>query len=389
MSRYHSYLASASAIIKTYQGAEPFVHFGRKFFAGNKKFGSRDRKIIAAICYSYFRAFHLFRDEPLEQRILNSVFLCETAANAFLLELDPVLHEKIELPVREKIKFLEKDIEAIFPGISELSDSLNKEEFAYSFLSQPLLYLRLRPGREKAVFKKLNDAQLPFDQPANDCIALQNATSLDTILKINREVVVQDFNSQRVFNFLTDECSLPGREGKIKAWDCCAASGGKSILLYDRTGGKVELTVSDIRKNILHNLQERLHAAGVAVYKTLVADLVKEKPGDIDDLFDLVICDVPCTGSGTWSRTPEQLAFFKTYKIADYAKKQITIADNAQELVKEGGLFFYITCSVFQKENEEIVAALQKTHVLQLLHQQYFEGYDMQADTLFVAVFRK
>ncbi len=372
-------------MLNGYDGTEPFVHFSRKFFAANKKYGSRDRKSIAALCYSYFRTFHLFKNEPLDQSVLYAVFLCEPAHSDFLRELHPSLHENITLSTEDKLKLLGRTYESIFPDLSEISVTLNKADFAISFLRQPLLYLRIRPGKQQQVINKLTENELPFEQIATDCVALKNATSMETILKINREVVVQDFSSQRVFDFLAKE---PGsREQKrISAWDCCAASGGKSILLYDRTAGMVQLTVSDIRKSILHNLQERLQAAGVPIYKALVADLMKGAPAEVEERFDIVVCDAPCTGSGTWSRTPEQMAFFKTGKIVEYAARQLSIAGNAVSLLKNGGMFFYITCSVFAKENEEVVSKLQEQHSLKLLHQQYHEGYQMQADTLFVAV---
>ncbi len=385
MSRYHSYLSSAADMLNRYTGAEPFVHFSRKFFAANKKFGSRDRKAIAALCYGYFRSFHLFPAESLENRILYSVFLCETEPGDLLATLSSGLNENIHLPLPAKLALLGKDHKALLPQFSELSNLLNKDALTYSLLRQPLLYLRVRPGKQQSVINKLNQAQLPFTQLKEDCLSLKNATSLDTILKINREVVVQDYNSQRVFDYLVNQHSGVVKEGGMRAWDCCAASGGKSILLYDRTASKVQLTVSDIRKSILHNLQERLQAAGVPIYKAFMADLVQGLP-DVADKFDLVICDVPCTGSGTWSRTPEQLAFFKTNMIEEYSAKQIAIAGNATALLKKGGLFFYITCSVFEKENEQIVTKLRELHSMKLLHQQYYEGYHMQADTLFVAV---
>ncbi|MFN2440108.1 MAG: Fmu (Sun) domain-containing protein, partial [Chitinophagaceae bacterium] len=103
--------------------------------------------------------------------------------------------------------------------------------------------------------------------------------------------------------------------------------------------------------------------------------------------FDLIICDAPCTGSGTWSRTPEQLYFFKEEKIEYYAGLQKKIAVNAIKALKKGGHLLYITCSVFKKENENIVEYLQQNTSLQLKSMRYFKGYDKQADTLFTALF--
>ena len=55
---------------------------------------------------------------------------------------------------------------------------------------------------------------------------------------------------------------------------------------------------------------------------------------------------------------------------------------------KNGGLFFYITCSVFKTENEDVATALIQKFHLQLLQMEYLKGYERQADTMFVAVFK-
>ena len=53
------------------------------------------------------------------------------------------------------------------------------------------------------------------------------------------------------------------------------------------------------------------------------------------------------------------------------------------------GLFFYITCSVFKKENEDVANYLKEKFHLQLLHMELLKGYDKKADCMFVAVFKK
>jgi 16S rRNA (cytosine967-C5)-methyltransferase len=389
MSRYYSYLSSAVVIVQNYKGAEPFVYFIKKHFALHKKFGSKDRKMVSALCYHYFRTAHLLKDETTEQQIVKAIFLCEQKTHPLLAEMYPQLDEKMEWSVEDKFAFLNLEISAVFPFSRSLSAETDHEKFARSFLRQPLLYLRLRPGKKNEVLKKLNDADILFDVTSDNCVTLKNATSLDKVIRINKEAVVQDINSQKVFDLPENIFLVSSKEKKLRVWDCCAASGGKSILMHDKLKGNIQLTVSDIRKNILHNLQQRLQEAQVPVYKTFAADLVFGPPAEKEDRYDVIICDVPCTGSGTWSRTPEQLAFFKPESINEYAQKQQAIAGNAQLLLRPGGLLFYVTCSVFKKENEDNVAFLQKKYSLQLLQSQYYKGCEMQADTLFAAVFTK
>ncbi len=76
VSRYHSYLNSATAILKQYGGDEPFASFLRKHFAANKKYGSKDRKQISHLCYCFFRLGKMAMDLPTSERILLGLFLC-------------------------------------------------------------------------------------------------------------------------------------------------------------------------------------------------------------------------------------------------------------------------------------------------------------------------
>lgn len=388
MSRYHSYISSAVIILGEYKGTEPFVHFSKKYFAGHKKYGSRDRKMITHLCYCYFRCFHLFKNMDTKEAVVHALFLCEENNHPLLEDIVPALNEKITLPVKEKLAFLELVEKDIFPFFPSLGAAVNNDEFCLSFLRQPLLFLRVRPGKNKQVFSKLTSHNIHYSLPDDDCIALVNATGIQDILQINREVVVQDRISQQVFGPAIKKGLFSAIAPKPQVWDCCAASGGKSILLYDKLKGQIKLTVSDIRKSILHNLQQRMNDAGIPVYRSFIADISSSIPREMDGPMDIIICDAPCTGSGTWSRTPEQLAFFTEGKIEEYAVLQKNIARNASAHLKNEGLFFYITCSVFKKENEEVVETLQKETALKLLHAQYLPGYHEQADTMFVAVFK-
>ncbi len=230
----------------------------------------------------------------------------------------------------EKLHLLnaEKEVEQLFPFASELSEEIDQKQFAISFLLQPLLYLRIRPGNKDKVLNKLRQAQINFDEVSADCIALANSSKTDEVLELNREAVVQDVNSQSVLDLLPTTLR---EHKKIEAWDCCAASGGKSILLHDRFPG-VSLTVSDVRETILRNLKKRFEQAGIRNYRSFTFDLAHSPLTLPHPPFDLVICDAPCSGSGTWSRTPEQLRFFKKEKIEQYAQLQKSIALNAASL---------------------------------------------------------
>ena len=382
--RYHSYLNTAKKIIELYKGEIPFAVFIKKYFATNKKYGSKDRKQIATFCYNFYRLGKAIPDMPVSEKIIAAAFLCEHTYNDFLHFHKPEWNEIISKSVAEKIKILGFDVEAVFPWADELSAGIDFEPFCKSFFDQPDLFLRVRPGKKDLVLKKLEDAGFHFEILNDDCIALPNSTKVDTILEIDNEVIVQDRNSQRVLNYL----KVSGIKNSVSVWDCCAASGGKSILAYDILNGKIELTVSDIRESILSNLKKRFATAGIKNYKSIIADLSNPVAQPSTFNFQLIICDVPCTGSGTWSRTPEQLHFFKQKMIDVYVDKQQQIVSNVIPYLQTGGLFIYITCSVFKKENEEMVTYIKEKFHLQLLQMELLKGYDKKADSMFTAVFK-
>jgi 16S rRNA (cytosine967-C5)-methyltransferase len=388
MSRYYSYLNSAKEILAKYSGGEPFAAFLKNFFGGNKKYGSKDRKQIAHLCYCYFRLGKTCIELPAEERILSALFLCSAEPDDILEHLRPEWNNHINAAIHEKLSLLNKScsIENLFPFAEELSDGINRTEFLLSHLKQPDVFLRLRPGKEEIVKQKLKKDGIDFEIISSSCLALPNASKIDKAIQLDKEAVVQDLSSQKTGDLL--KYSILNPKSKISIWDCCAASGGKSIMLYDLYPN-IKLTVSDIRESILANLKKRFNEAGITNYKSYLKDITDSILTIDQSPFDLILADVPCSGSGTWSRTPEQLYYFKKEKIDEYVSLQKRIVSNIISHIKPQGYLLYITCSVFKKENEEIIEFLQQNSRLQLIKMEVLKGYDQKADTMFAALLQK
>jgi 16S rRNA (cytosine967-C5)-methyltransferase len=382
--RSHSYINTAQNILAQYDGVHPFANWLKVFFKGQKKFGSKDRREIGNLCYSYFRLGKAFRDRSIEEQLLIGLFLSGSGSSFILNELRPDWNERIGQTIKEKLAYLnaQDEFEAVFPFGEYLGGEIDKNAFAFSFFIQPSLFLRIRPGKQGSVIKKLREASIYFKLISDDCIEIENGTKIEELLAIDKDVVIQDDSSQRVIEPLKNVISP---DDLIESWDCCAASGGKSILLKDAFP-KAYLTVSDIRASILHNLRNRFQRAGIMHYQHMVADLTQSRFA-LDRTFDVILCDAPCTGSGTWSRTPEQLFYFDAEKISYYASLQKRIAETASWFLKKGGYFLYSTCSVFQQENEEVVNFIETTTQLKLVEAKYIKGYHHRADTLYAALF--
>ncbi len=383
MSRFQSYLLSAANIIEQYHGQEPFASMLRSYFSANPKFGSRDRKAIGHLCYCYFRLGKAAMSLSTEDRILLGLFCCTTTSGGLLEHLKPEWDTRATLlPVQKMELAGVSTAEQVFPWTNRVSSGLKLEPFIDSFFVQPDLFIRVRPGYLSKVIDGLEAAGITFQQKGN-CIALPNGTRTEELFAINREIVIQDASSQQTGSVVAATVPLTGK----KIWDCCAASGGKSLMLYDQEPS-VQLTVSDIRESILVNLKKRFREAGIQRYHSFSWNLARG-PLTTSEKFDLLLADVPCSGSGTWARTPEQLFYFDPTAIDTYSALQYSIVTNALPALAAGGMLVYITCSVFEDENEKQVQRIASDHGLNLVQQQLIQGAMDRADSMFIAILQK
>ncbi|SEV97220.1 16S rRNA (cytosine967-C5)-methyltransferase [Chitinophaga sp. YR573] len=380
MTRWENYLSTAEEIILVYDGEVPLHHFLKGFFKQRPYMGSRDRRWVSQLVYHYYRLGHLWKDErAVPERILKGTFLCESENNELLQFFRPEWNEKIILSLAEKLSILsfDGDVKDIFPLLSLLSEDIDATKFAYSFFTQPYLFIRTRNKKQAAIIKLLEAANITFTAVSNESIALLNSTKIDTIITDKSWYEIQDLSSQKVGDL------FHAKAGETW-WDCCAASGGKSIMLMDKEPG-VKLLVSDVRSSILQNLHQRFKEANIRSYEDVILDLTSPVTNSpvATRKFDQIILDAPCTGSGTWGRSPENLYYFDEESIATYQDLQKRIAENVVQLLKPGGSLIYITCSVFKKENEEVVQYIEEKTGLKKEEGGVIKGYDEKADSMF------
>jgi 16S rRNA (cytosine967-C5)-methyltransferase len=151
--------------------------------------------------------------------------------------------------------------------------------------------------------------------------------------------------------------ALPKVEGRAaRIWDCCAAPGGKTLMLALRTQG-AELLATDVSNKRLSQMQARLRRFPYASHtRTEVADAAKLDSGR--GLFDLILCDVPCSGTGTLARNPEIRLRLQPEELTRQAERQRAILGAALKRLAPGGRLVYSTCSLEPEENEQVVAAV-------------------------------
>jgi 16S rRNA (cytosine967-C5)-methyltransferase len=381
--RVEHQLRAFEQIFKSYDGALPLHRFLFTYFKRNKQMGSSDRRWASRYIYSFFRLGKALIKEERALRLAIADFLCNSTSSLVIESLLPELKQHIELSVFEKLELIKSNYPAfeltdVFSFHEELSESIDKPAFLSSFFTQPDLFIRVTGGHLKTIAEVLNKEGIVAEEIGDNTLVVANGTKLDQILTGQQHYQVQDLSSQQTGSFFQPQVW-------DKWWDCCAASGGKSLLLHDLEP-KIELLVSDVRENSLNNLDERFREAGLKKYQKKVLDLLQNNAQDLHDYeFDGIIVDAPCSGSGTWGRTPEMLYYFEQHKISYFSKLQQSIASNVVKYLKEGKPLIYITCSVFKQENEDVIAYLLENLPLKLEKMELIKGYTHKADTMFVA----
>jgi 16S rRNA (cytosine967-C5)-methyltransferase len=393
--KYDNQLRYAIQIIETFNGKMPLHNWLKDFFKQHKQMGSKDRKQASEMVYCFYRLGHAIKKSSVTERILTGMFLCNHSSNEILQYFKPLWNEQIGLTLREKISVISEHaefkeanwLEKIFPWPDQVSDGIDHISFCSSFLQQQDLFIRLRPGFESEVKKKLDRHSVSYREINSSCLAFANTTKLDELIAFNKEAVIQDLNSQKTDSFFETPYHLSSSE-TIKAWDCCAGSGGKSIMLHDLYP-EINITVSDIRESILLNLKKRFKEAGIKKYRTFTADLgsLQAITSAQKSSYDLIIADVPCSGSGTWGRNPDAVYFFDIKEVERYQSMQKKIISNIVPHLKKGALLVYITCSVFKKENEEMADFIRQNFNLRAERTELLKGYDQKADSLFISSF--
>lgn len=370
-------------IFNNYDGVLPLHRFLFTYFKQNKQMGSSDRRWATRYIYSFFRLGKALLNEKQTLRLAIADFLSNRTSSLIIEDQLPDFKTLIELDIKDKIdlvksRFNEFILADVFSFTNTLSEGIAEEVFYESYFTQPDLFLRVRPEDAEQLIDTFNQQQINVLALTDTTLALPNGTKLDNILADHKHYQVQDLSSQ-----------LTGNYFKPKAWDywwdCCAASGGKSLLLH-ALEPKVQLLVSDVRENSLNNLEERFQEAGLKKYQKKVLDLLQNNDPDLHHYeFDGIILDAPCSGSGTWGRTPEMLYYFDQHKIEYFSKLQKAIAANVIKYLKADKPLIYITCSVFEQENEAVISWLLENHPLKLETMEAIKGYANKADTMFVA----
>ena len=230
-----------------------------------------------------------------------------------------------------------------------LLDDTGRDRLITAFQTPPPTWLRVRPADRETVLAALRgQGAEPTAHPTiPSAVAVARGINLRALPRsVRGQVDIQDLASQ-VAGLVC------GPRAGEKWWDACCGSGGKTLHLAELGGPSCGILATDIRPTILEGLARRLEEARTRNVKSAAWNGATQPPPA--DLFDGILLDAPCSGTGTWHRNPDARWRITRETVEHLAELQATLLRACATRVKPGGVLIYATCSVTRMENEDIV----------------------------------
>ncbi len=422
-----------NAVMNENRPADRALHY---VFKKNRKFGSRDRRLIAESIFAVFRWLGWLRnlaeagiipDELnqkttrlflvgawcIEKNVAPEIFAAAVKA------IDKSINHKNIWFLDDPQKRLQSLIEQlnIGDGAARQSDQLQLlpawacsecpqltkmswREFQTAFQSRPPIFIRHQgnPKNQNAIIKWLESQNATFHslpKPFKAIAIDECGTSLyESPLFKAGAFEVQDAASQIIGIVCAPK---PGE----RWWDCCAGAGGKTMQLADMMKNSGLVLASDIRERKLKDAKLRARRAQFSNVSCKPWNGSKI-PGR-EQSFDGVLVDAPCTCSGTWRRNPDGRWTTTQKDVQEMHDIQLQLLESAKKAVRPGGALVYATCSIFPKENQNVINEFLKNNPdfqaepfpHPLTNEQVENGtlqiwhWQMDSDSLFVAKMRR
>lgn len=189
---------------------------------------------------------------------------------------------------------------------------------------------------------------------AEDAWRVSNAPSLVRDLAAEGKIYLQDEASQLVAQTVDLQ---PGE----RALDLCAAPGGKTTLIAQRAGNSALIVASDRSPKRLDTVIKISASQHLTSIKSVLLDAAQPLPFE-NNVFDRILIDAPCSGTGTLRRNPEIRWRISETDIHELAAQQELFLKRAARVLEPGGQLVYSTCSVEPEENEDVIAAFLESH---------------------------
>jgi 16S rRNA (cytosine967-C5)-methyltransferase len=212
------------------------------------------------------------------------------------------------------------------------------------------------PVNEDQILQQLRAAGASVEPStiAENAFRVSGATLMLRDLSANGQIYFQDEASQLVAQM------LDARSGE-RVLDLCAAPGGKTTLIADRTNDNASIIAADRSATRMSTIITTAALHQLRSIEPVLLDAGDRLPF-APESFDRVLVDAPCSGTGTLRRNPEIRWRLAAEDIPNFAADQQQFLSNAAEVLKTCGRLVYSTCSVEREENEQVIADFLQAH---------------------------
>lgn len=349
-----------------------------KWARGNRYAGSKDRAAVRDHVFDCLRSKASFAAKGGGQKGRAIVAGCLLAQN---VDLEEVFSGQgyAAAPLDDaELALLAPDADALdlpewlLPKLRNVAGS-DFQKITEQFRQRADVFLRLNTRK--------NDIQSVVQALNKECISTSSVTGTATALRVTSgarkvarcapffsgEVELQDASSQKA-------CLMLGAADAETLLDYCAGGGGKSLAL---AAMGYTVTAHDADPKRMKDIASRAERAGVSIPQVT----------EITQQFDTVVIDAPCSGSGTWRRTPDAKWRFTEQDLADLVELQCDIIQKAQGHALKR--FVYMTCSLLREENEDQVAFVEASLPKWTCVRQERFAMDQDGDGFFCAIFEQ
>lgn len=354
MQKGAQYQAVLDLITEIFKDKSPADNIINAYMRERKYIGSKDRRFITECVWTIIRnrrklEFDAQSDNP--RRILLYYLRYED----FDILCSDSNYSLAPLSKSEK-EWLTKENEDVYPSAveAEVPDWLFAkipDMNLLKALNEPACAdLRINTLTREILIKKLQSEGLFFRSTKYSPIGIRSSERVNLhncMAYQDGEVEVQDEASQ-IASILADV------KPEHKTIDYCCGAGGKTLTISYLNQNQGVIDVHDINWGRLEAIKDRALRLNV---KNI--NIVKELK---DTDYDRFIVDAPCSGSGTWRRSPDAKFRLTPQQLSELNKAQAEILEIAYQHTQKGGRIVYFTCSVLQDENENIIRAFQQKH---------------------------
>jgi len=336
-----------------------------------RKFGSRDRRLIGDAVFAWFRWHGATADLPYPQGLCAAWALerreWPAALQAILQDLGWPMpsSDQTDTPLDQLREDIQQQFGIALTPMPEWLPDWFREETTHlgdwtdriqEHTVRPPTWLRVDQSRQQELHPLLLEKGAEWAEEASPCAyAFAKPGVVNQLMREHGDALeIQDFGSQQVARICNPQSGQTW-------WDACCGAGGKSLQLLDLAERNLDLTCTDKRESVLKELVKRGRQHGTGKVRRYALDLLN--PPQLPNIvFDGILLDAPCTGTGTWNRNPDDAWRTERKDVSQQARRQLQMIETVLPVLKSGGSLVYAVCSITRTETEQVVEEALKQH---------------------------